>query len=54
MCSVEKSKKPSRMPTFDWMITDSRSAGVKVDRVAEPPLAAVPLAAVDVGVVEDS
>ena len=30
MCSFEKSKKPSRMPTLDWMMTDSRSAGLNV------------------------
>jgi hypothetical protein len=34
MCSSEKSKKPGRMPTFDWMTTCSRSAAV---RVTAPP-----------------
>jgi hypothetical protein len=40
MCSFEKSQNPFLMPTFDWMMTDSRSADVKVTaspkRVSHP------------------
>ena len=30
MCAFEKSKNPVRMPTFDWIVMDSRSADENV------------------------
>ena len=52
MCSVEKSKKPGRMPALLWMIIRALRSG-EVHGLTEPLLAEMWGAAIDVGMVED-
>ena len=55
MCSYEKSKYgPSRtMPALVWIVNSARSDGDELHRLGEATLAAVQLASVDVGVVDE-